>query len=383
MKERSFILLKQQQKPLFGYTTGSCAAAAAGAAAQMLATGNSVRYVSLRTPKGIVLYLEIEHIKKADGIVSCAVQKDAGADSDVTDGVYVYASVRRTNDGQIRIDGGSGVGRVTLPGLDQPVGSAAINRVPRRMIADAVRPYCPSAEIIIAIPQGAELAAQTFNPKLGIVGGISVLGTSGIVEPMSEQALLDTIRIELHVRRLQNVPLLLMAPGNYGKEFLLGHYGLPMDDCVACSNFVADALALAVAEGYTRMLFVGHIGKLVKIAGGVRNTHSRYGDRRMEILADIAKRYCPAESFPLVAQKLFACVSTDEAVRVLKEAGVASAVLADMTERIRLNMQEWGEGRLRIAVIVFSNVHGVLGMTSDAPAYVQEFRSFCARKTEA
>ena len=381
MKERSFILLKQHGKTALGYTTGSCAAAAAGAAAEMLATGNTVHYVSLHTPKGIPLFLEIEHVTRDADYVSCAVQKDGGADSDVTDGLYIYATVRRSTEGQIRIDGGEGVGRVTLPGLDQPVGNAAINHVPREMIAAAVSAHCKSADVVISIPGGAELAAQTFNPKLGIVGGISVLGTSGIVEPMSEQALLDTIGIELHVRRLQDFPVLLMAPGNYGREFVMKHYGLPMDDCVACSNFVAESIECAAGEGFSRLLFIGHIGKLVKVAGGVRNTHSRYGDRRMEILSGIARDCCSPACSARLEQELASCVSTDEAVRVLQDAGAARQVLDEMTRRICRNMQAWAGG-MQLAVIVFSNVHGVLGQSDNALPFVQELRAFCAQRKE-
>ena len=199
--ELNEFIVKGGQKLRLGYTTGSCAAAAAKAAAEMLLTGNRVSQVRLQTPKGLELILDIEEISVQEGkSVSCAVRKDSGDDPDITDGALICAEVALSDTPGIRIDGGEGVGRVTRPGLDQPVGNAAINSTPRRMISEAVREALHSArkrpaglDVTISVPQGREMAAKTFNPKLGIVGGISILGTSGIVEPMSDRALLDPV----------------------------------------------------------------------------------------------------------------------------------------------------------------------------------------------
>ena len=323
---------KGGQRLRLGYTTGSCAAAAAKAAALMLLTGQRVSQVQLRTPKGLDLILEIEdicflHEQNAGpdtypDAVSCAVQKDSGDDPDITNHAMIYARAARSDIPGIRIDGGEGVGRVTKPGLDQPVGNAAINSTPRRMIREAVQEVLElqrsgqaessfqktehgdfgtghwkdseqripqGIDITISVPQGRELAAKTFNPKLGIEGGISILGTSGIVEPMSDQALLDTIRVEIRVRKEEGLKILPAAPGNYGKNFFLEKYGFSLDTSVTASNFIYDTVKMAADAGFTKMLFVGHIGKLVKVAGGIRNTHSQYGDHRMEILTEIAE----------------------------------------------------------------------------------------------
>ena len=194
---------KNQKRLRTGYTTGSCAAGAAKAAVQMLLGDEAVRQVRLHTPKGIELYLEVEKPARGLDWVSCAVRKDSGDDPDVTDGVYVYAKAEKTKEPGVRLRGGEGVGIVTRKGLGLAVGEAAINPVPRKMIREAVESVCSSygyqggIAVVISIPEGAELAGRTFNPRLGIEGGISVLGTTGIVEPMSEQALIDTIYAQL------------------------------------------------------------------------------------------------------------------------------------------------------------------------------------------
>lgn len=184
----------------------------------------------------------------------------------------------------INIDGGDGVGRVTKPGLDQPVGNAAINHVPREMIEKEVREVCElldfkgTLDITISVPKGNELAERTFNPRLGIVGGISILGTSGIVEPMSSQALIDTIRVELRQRYSLGYDYVAVAPGNYGLDFMKESYGYDLDRSVKCSNFIGETIDMAADMGFKRMLLTGHIGKLIKVAGGIMNTHSREAD---------------------------------------------------------------------------------------------------------
>ena len=372
---------KGGQKLRLGYTTGSCAAAAAKAAALMLLTGITVPQVRLRTPKGMELYLEIEDIRITPEAVACAVRKDSGDDPDITNHALICAEVRRCEEPGIRIRGGEGVGRVTKPGLDQPVGSEAINSTPRKMIAEAVREavreadtagdrLCPKGfEVTISVPNGQELARKTFNPKLGIVGGISILGTSGIVEPMSDRALLETIRVEINVRKMEGLTVLPAAPGSYGRNFFLAKYGFALDTAVTTSNFICDTVKMAAEAGFTKMLFVGHIGKLVKVAGGIPNTHSQYGDHRMEILTQIAEEICGR---PFGGLK--DCVATDEAVRILKEEGIAEAVLSEMARRIQFYMQKWAGGAMQVEVVVFSNVYGELAATECASEFIRILR---------
>ena len=369
---------KNHKKLRYGYTTGSCAAAASKAAAAMLLSGKEISYVELHTPKGIDLRLEVLDISREDNAVSCAIQKDGGDDPDVTNGILIYAKVSRepADEAQIIIDGGIGVGRVTKPGLEQPVGTAAINKVPRQMIRENLEAVCEQyhyhgkLSVVISIPSGVELAAKTFNPRLGIVGGISVLGTSGIVEPMSEQALIDTIRVEMRQKLANGMEYLLVVPGNYGIDFLdqYGH-GLQLEDAVKCSNFVGEALDAAVEFGAKGVLLVGHIGKFVKLAGGIMNTHSHNADARMELLTvHAALLGAPVE----LLQKMMECVTTDDALKYLKEADLMEPVMERIMEKMEFYVNQRAQHQLELGVITFSNVFGILGQTKNVPDLVKK-----------
>ena len=369
---------KNHKKLRYGYTTGSCAAAASKAAAAMLLSGKEISYVELHTPKGIDLRLEVLDISREDNAVSCAIQKDGGDDPDVTNGILIYAKVSRepADEAQIIIDGGIGVGRVTKPGLEQPVGAAAINKVPRQMIRENLEAVCEQyhyhgkLSVVISIPSGVELAAKTFNPRLGIVGGISVLGTSGIVEPMSEQALIDTIRVEMRQKLANGMEYLLVVPGNYGIDFLdqYGH-GLQLEDAVKCSNFVGEALDAAVEFGAKGVLLIGHIGKFVKLAGGIMNTHSHNADARMELLTvHAALLGAPVE----LLQKMMECVTTDDALKYLKEADLMEPVMERIMEKMEFYVNQRAQHQLELGVITFSNVFGILGQTKNVPDLVKK-----------
>ena len=367
-------IIKDGKKLRLGYTTGSCAAAAAKAAAFMLLTGRRKDTIDLLTPKGIRLHLTVEEIKITSSEVSCAIRKDSGDDPDATRGTLVFACVRKTDAPGVLIDGGTGVGRVTKRGLDQPVGAAAINSVPRRMIEENVREVCAlcgydgGVSVVISVPEGEALAKKTFNPRLGIVGGISILGTTGIVEPMSEQALVDTIRVELRQRRELGAEYVLLTPGNYGADFIRDSIGIDPRTAVLTSNFIGDALELSHELGFHGALLIGHIGKLVKLAGGMWNTHSKFGDCRMELLA------AHAASLGLRPEKvseLLACVMCDDAIRILKEEQLYDAVLARLAGRIEFHLQHKC-GEMEIGAMVFSKEYGRLCQTSCAQALLQK-----------
>ena len=404
-----------------GYTTGTCAAAAAKAAAWMLLTGNRKEQISIHTPKGIDLNLEILDISMRPGCVRCAVRKDSGDDPDITGGTLIYAEVSTVEDAQISasdrkygdsiseeiskeredrtgrndvmeapkgngtgrsmenrilIDGGEGIGRVTKRGLDQPPGAAAINSVPRQMIRENVEEICRLTDyqgalsVIISAPEGEELAKKTFNPRLGITGGISILGTTGIVEPMSEQALVDTIRVELRQRRAEGTDYVLLTPGNYGAEFIQNGIGMDSTKAVMVSNFIGDSLDICREMGFAGALLVGHIGKLVKIAGGMLNTHSRYGDCRMEILA------AHAGAKGLDASKikeLLECATCDDALRILKETSekLCGDVLAGLVRKIAFIMDHRVGGEMETGAILFSREYGFLCETKNARALLR------------
>ena len=351
----------------YGFTTGSCAAAASGAAAYMLLTGKTKTDITVETPSGRIFKAAILDIKRSENSVSCAVRKTAGDDPDITDGALIYSEVSIRESG-FSIDGGKGVGRVTRPGLDQPVGAAAINRVPREMIEKKVREVCSFAgysgglKIIISVPEGERLAEKTFNPKLGIAGGISILGTSGIVEPMSERAFIETIRLELRQKRAEGERRTVISPGNYGREFMKKSYGFDLDRSVKCGNFIGLTVDMAKEEGFAELLLVGHIGKLIKVAGGIMNTHSREADCRMEILASLGL-LCGADGG--TARSILRCALTDEAVEILEEAGIKQAVMDMAVERICGNLERRTE-KMKIECMMFSNKFGELGKSREA-----------------
>ncbi len=357
-----------------GFTTGSCAAAASKAAAYMLLTGHRKNQITIETPGGISYTAEIIDIHIGEHCASCAVVKDGGDDPDVTTGMKIYSKVSLTEeaDGKcavLHIDGGEGVGRVTRPGLDQSVGNAAINHVPRAMIAKEVSEVCAlldyrgGLDIVISVPGGEALAARTFNPRLGIVGGISILGTSGIVEPMSSQALLDTIRVELNQRRAEGYDSVAVTPGNYGRDYMKRRYGYDLDRSVKCSNFIGQTIDMAAELGFQRILLTGHIGKLIKVAGGIMNTHSREADARMELLAAFALRcQVPAEC----ARRILDCLNTEEALALLQESGKLQEVMDYAMERICFYLDKRAGQRLEIACIMYSSEFGELARSREA-----------------
>lgn len=359
-------LVNTKKKLRSGYTTGSCAAAAAKAATSMLLSGVIVNKVSLLTPKGVTLQLTIEDINMSKDSVQCAIRKDSGDDPDVTNGILVYAKVNRIQGNQTIVDGGIGVGRVTLPGLWQKIGEAAINKVPRQMIMQGVTTVCEQMgydgglRVIIEIPEGVEIAKRTFNPRLGIEGGISVLGTTGIVEPMSESALIDSIALEIKVKKANGQEILILTPGNYGADFLNETLHIDINKAVKCSNYVGEALDTAVEVGYMKILMVGHVGKFVKLAAGIMNTHSKQADARMEIfLANAALEGANLETLQAIEQ----AITTDEMISILKQSGHLDSVMKRIMNRIQFYVQHRLGMDIKVGIMVFSVEYGLLGQT--------------------
>lgn len=372
---------KNQKKMRCGYTTGTCAAAAAKAAAQMLLSGRKVTEVSVRTPSDITLTLPVCEIQMKAHAVSCAVQKDSGDDPDITNKIlifaevsYIYNSGNIVNDTaavkpQIIVDGGVGIGRITKKGLARPVGAAAINPVPLKMIEAALKEtaeafgYEGGLQAVISAPQGVEIAKKTFNPQLGITGGISILGTSGIVEPMSEQALIDTIRTEMKMHLADGEQTLLITPGNYGQDFLHETLKIELKRSIKCSNFIGDTIDMGCELGAKGMLFVGHIGKLVKLGAGIMNTHSKMADGRMEILAACAVR---AGAGIEAVRNILDCVTTDAALELLKNEKILGKTMEQLMLQIDACLQKRGGDNMQIGAVVFSNEYGLLGKTEQA-----------------
>ncbi len=357
-----------------GHTTGTCAAAATKAAVMAL-FGHPTDTVSITIPKGITLELPVEDLQIDGKRAKCAIRKDGGDDIDVTHGTLVYSEVVLT-DGGVTIDGGIGVGRVTRKGLDQPPGNAAINRVPRSMISEVLEDasnyfgYLGGFEVTVSIPEGVSLADRTFNPRLGIEGGISVLGTSGIVEPMSETALVDTIRTEMRMRVAEGHRVLLVVPGNYGKDFSDGLEGIDPGLAIKCSNFVGEMLDYAVELGVDIVL-VSNLGKMVKLAGGIMNTHSRNADARMEILA--ANAAMAGGDIDCV-REVMGCISTDDALEILDRDGLIPGTSRLLMEKIGFFMNHRTNGAIRTSAVMFSSVYGLLGKTELADTMLEDIR---------
>ncbi len=337
----------------------------------MLLTGKIKKEITIETPKGIPYKAQLVDVERSERAVSCAVEKDGGDDPDVTTGAWIYARVSygESMEQRIQIDGGTGVGRVTKPGLDQPVGCAAINRVPRSMIEKEVLQVCQLADykgslsVEISVPGGEQMAKQTFIPRLGIVGGISILGTSGIVEPMSSQAMVDTIKVELSQRKAQGFDYVAVSPGNYGLDFMKKSYGYDLDRSVKCSNFIGKTIDMAVELGFRNLLLTGHAGKLVKVAGGIMNTHSREADCRMELLAAFAAK---AHVDPDLVCRMLDSVTTEEAVRILESSGKLKPVMEHVAERICYYLERRAKGTMQVDCILYANEFGELARSKGA-----------------
>lgn len=377
---------KNQKKMRCGYTTGTCACAAAKAAAYMLLSGREVKEIKVITPMGVSLTLPVIDIDIKKDKVICAIKKDSGDDPDVTDGIMIYAQVAYAKDDimstintdRVIVDGGIGVGRVTREGLKCAVGEAAINPVPLKMIKEAVAEaaesysYEGSLKVIISAPKGVDIAKKTFNPNLGITGGISILGTTGIVEPMSEQALIDTIKTEINMHKAQGEKVFLVAPGNYGQDFLLNTLNIELKRSIKCSNYIGDTIDMVCDSGAKAMLLVGHIGKLVKLGAGIMNTHSKVADGRMEVMSACAIR---AGADADTAGKILDCITTEAALEILKKSDILEKTMYQLMLRIEDVLQRRSGGKIVIGTIVFSNEYGILGKTPAANKLLELIKS--------
>ena len=336
-----------------GFTTGSCAAACALASCLWLRDGEMPRRVCISL-SGTQYTPEIHAL----GPYRCAVIKDAGDDPDITNGCEVWAEVRPyASDGELRFIAGDGVGIITRPGLKLPPGEAAINPVPRKMIGEAVRSVFGTrrADVTIGITGGAELARKTFNPRLGIEGGLSILGTTGIVHPMSEEAMVDTLRLEMQMHRAQGTELLGLVFGSQGETALRHLY--PDLACVQISNFVGAALDAAVELGLPRILLAGQPGKLVKVAGGSMQTHSRYGDGRREtLIAHLALMGAPLSLLQTVSD----AITLDGLIPLIQSAGY-SDVFNRLSSSAARYARERTRGAVQVSILMLDSSGTVLG----------------------
>jgi cobalt-precorrin-5B (C1)-methyltransferase len=342
-----------------GITTGTCAAAAAKAAV-LAALGRPQAAVDVASPQGQLIRVPVAASSPAAGGGTAAVVKDAGDDPDVTHGVTVTAAVTLTAVPGIEIRAGEGVGTVTKPGLAVPVGQPAVNPGPRRMIDAALRDVLPAgrgAVVTIAIPGGRELAARTLNPVLGIEGGLSVIGTTGIVEPMSEEAWKTSLTPQISVVRALGYDTAVFVPGKIGRDIAINRCRLPADRVVQTSNFVGHMLESAADQGLRQILLFGHLGKIVKVAAGIFQTHSRLADARLETLA----AYAAAEGAPREAvEEILACATTEAAAAVIGRYPLGG-VWPRLAARASSRAERYVHGRLSVGTAIVTLKGDILG----------------------
>ena len=369
-------ITKGRKKLRCGYTTGTCATIAAKASALMLLNQNTLSKADIMTPKGLKVEAMLHDIILNEEKASCAVEKDSGDDIDATRGMLIYAEVSFRDDGKIIVDGGKGIGRVTRRGLQQNVGEAAINKVPMQMIEEAVLKVCKEyhytdgLNVIISAPMGEEIAKKTFNANLGIEGGISILGTTGIVEPQSLQALVDTIEAEIKMISAEHKKDIIITPGNYGEDFLKSYPFAEKIPQIKCANFIGETIDFLLNYGFENVLLVGHIGKFVKLSANMLNTHSMYGDGRAEIITAHAG-VSGADKEILI--RLMNSVTTDEAIEILDEVHLRDRVMASLMEKIEHNIKRKAEG-LNTEIMIYSNQWGILAKSSGLDRLMAYFR---------
>lgn len=354
-----------------GYTTGSCAAAGVKAALMSLLYHISLQEVEIETPKGEELVIPITKVRRRGKFASAVVQKYAGDDPDVTNGISICVKVslekefpkieRGISKEKCFLYGGGGVGLVTKKGLQVPVGKSAINPGPQKMIEkvvqDVLQDLDEKAIICIYIPEGRAKASQTYNPKMGVLGGISVLGSTGIVKAMSEEALKASMYTELRVLRMdKRRKWVIFAFGNYGKSYC-ETLGLDLEQLVITSNFVGFMIESAVKLGFQKVILLGHIGKAIKLAGGIFHTHSRIADGRMEVMGANAFLYGLSKE---KIRKILLSNTVEEACNYVED----KKFFDYLANRIRDKMIEYSrkEG-FEAEVLLFSFERGSLGQS--------------------
>lgn len=343
-----------------GYTTGSCAAAATKVAIKAL-LGEKLEFVTINTLEGEI-NIPVKEVIVENTRALCTITKYAGDDPDITDGADICSEVSLNDNGDINIKGGKGVGTVTLAGLKLAVGKPAINPVPMEMIkseAKKVLPKGKGADIIISVPNGEKLAEKTFNPRLGIVGGISILGTTGIVSPMSEEAYKESLAISLDMMYAKGNTKAVFIFGEYGKDFV-SSLNIAKEFCITTSNFIGYMLDYAVNKNFSHIIIVGHIGKLVKVAGGIFNTHSKVADCRTEILTAYAGL---AGADITTIKQIYNCITTTAITNIIDEKNLKQ-VYQMIVDNVKIKSEQRIYSQFNIEVILFGDNNKLLAKTS-------------------
>lgn len=365
-----------------GYTTGSCAAAAAKASVYMFFTNKKIENINIDTPKGIPLTLKVKNIELKNKYTICSIEKDGGDDIDATHTMDIFAKVELISreDEDIIVTGGVGIGIVTKKGLSVDVGKSAINPVPMKMIRSEVSKVLgennkllnkdKSLKITIFAPQGEEIAKKTFNPRLGIVGGISILGTTGIVEPMSEEGWKKSLSIELEMKKEQGMDKIILVPGNHGEEFIRDYMKIDMSNCVRMSNFVGYMLNEAKRLGFKKILMAGHIGKFIKISAGIFNTHSKVCDARNEIMiANLALMGADLDFLKEINE----CVTAEGAVEIIDKSKYTK-IYDILCNKCKERVEQYLNEDIQVEVYMFRMDKSLLGKSENADLLREDFK---------
>lgn len=351
-----------------GLTTGTCASAVAKASAYMLVNNTVLDHISVTLPSGQEVLLELCNCIITENAVQCSTIKDAGDDPDITNGAEVIGKSSFTEGTEVIIKAGKGIGTVTKPGLAVEVGKPAINPIPLKMILQSLTEVVKDQmgiEVEISIPAGEELARKTFNPRLGIVGGISVLGTTGIVKPMSEEALKDSLVIKLKQLAAFGHHQAIFTPGNYGQSFTKENLNIEEDKTVLTSNYIGYMFENAVRYGFKKVVLIGHLGKLVKVAGGIFHTHSKIADARNEIMASNYFLFSKDEQG---FDRIMTSNTTEEVVGFINN----SEFWNFLAQQIKTRSQLYIHNEMEIEVVLLSQKAGLLAQTKNAKRIIED-----------
>ena len=357
-----------------GWTTGACAAAGVKAALTLMTAGEIVDDVEIIALDGTRLTIPIERVEKiSDDTIRVEVIKFSGDDPDITNGASILTNVKIFGD-EIIFRAGIGVGHITKAGLQLPIGEPAINPGPRQLIRNVAAEFNISGlEVEISIPEGVELAKRTLNPILGVEGGLSIIGTTGVLRPMSEDAFKNSLVPQIDVAIAAGFDTLIFVPGKIG-ETIAKKFGLPDGAIIQTSNFIGFMLEAAVDRNVKQIILCGHIGKLIKVAAGIFHTHNRVADARLETLA----AYSAAEGLPAdEVKKILSANTTEDAAQIIS-ANHLQRVYKKIAERVSFRAQRYVFGKLKVAAILVDYAGNILGLDDVAENFLQDSTKFFA-----